>query len=462
MLADGWDATADGALLIEPAADRWRSLIDQSWKVHRADAAAIRLRSQLGLPTDRPLIMSGHQAILWHPGILAKWLAMDAAASEMGDAQRAGRAWVVVDQDTAEASPIWFPRKGDDGVWRRDAWRWSNELEGDIPACALDAQNPEPLPSLAGVPAEVSAGLGRTQEALRAAARNDSMASQVMSATNELLKGLAQSAAIVRATSLANTDRLAELVSSMQSQTERCVTAYNRAVRAHPDAGLRPMLADEVQDRWELPLWRIRRGRARARIHAEDLPSIPPGELAPRAILMTALLRSGACDLFIHGLGGGLYDRATDMWFAEWMPDVRLAPTAVVSATLHLPLADGPAPSRPDVRRAIWRAHHAAHNPAALGDVQSQQHKSALVRELRSLPHGSSDRRRVFDRIQEYLAQWRRAHDRPLADAVSEARFARSQWEASAITHARDWSFPLHGRATLESLRDRMVEQFKQ
>ena len=39
------------------------------------------LREQLGLPVHGPVIMTGHQAEFWHPGILAKYLACDAAGA---------------------------------------------------------------------------------------------------------------------------------------------------------------------------------------------------------------------------------------------------------------------------------------------------------------------------------------------------------------------------------------------
>ena len=41
-------------------------------------------RRALGLPTDRPIIMSGHQPTLWHAGILAKLLAAGELARATG------------------------------------------------------------------------------------------------------------------------------------------------------------------------------------------------------------------------------------------------------------------------------------------------------------------------------------------------------------------------------------------
>ena len=47
--------------------------------------------------------------------------------------------------------------------------------------------------------------------------------------------------------------------------------------------------------------------------------AMPEGELMPRALLLTLLLRSFACDLFVHGLGGEIYDPAMEAWVAPWV-----------------------------------------------------------------------------------------------------------------------------------------------
>jgi hypothetical protein len=59
--------------------------------------------------------------------------------------------------------------------------------------------------------------------------------------------------------------------------------------------------------------------------------------LAPKALAMTLFVRAFVCDLFIHGVGGGNYDRVTDEVFARYFG--AQAPAFVVaSATMHLPL----------------------------------------------------------------------------------------------------------------------------
>jgi hypothetical protein len=110
----GTDLSRDGSILIEPRADAWRDLIAGSWARTQRDPVALRARQELGLPTDRPVVMSGHQTTFWHPGILAKWYAMNAAAQRVHGAT----AWVAVDHDTDDPTAIAYPAPR---RWRRGA-----------------------------------------------------------------------------------------------------------------------------------------------------------------------------------------------------------------------------------------------------------------------------------------------------------------------------------------------------
>jgi hypothetical protein len=91
---------------------------------------AKRSREQLGLATDRPIIMSGHQAELWHPGIAAKAFAMSHAAII-----NAGQpVWLNVDQDANEPTQIAYPTQDlTRGIWSLDGVRraGSSKVEGE-------------------------------------------------------------------------------------------------------------------------------------------------------------------------------------------------------------------------------------------------------------------------------------------------------------------------------------------
>ncbi len=442
------DLSRHGAVLVDPPAANWRELIAGSWERARRDPVAMQTRRELGLAVDRPVVMSGHQAVFWHPGILAKWLAAQGAAREMN----AGAAWVVVDHDSDDAGEVAYPRVPRSGVVERAAWRWAPGNAAEVPgvlrpAVTLDEKH---VPADSGVEA-INLSLRRAGEALRASADEKTLAGQVTAATARMLDG--EAPGMVWASRLAQTEALGGWIAAMEREPEMCVLGYNAAVRAHPDSGLRELSADDINDRWELPLWRLEAGKARAKVFAEDLHGIPRAELAPRAILMTAFLRRYACDLFIHGLGGGIYDRACDDWMGRWMPGQALARTVVVSATLHLPLGPARAASEGEIARAGWTVHSARHNPVHVGDQASQARKLELVGRINALPRRSPQRRGLYVQLHEQLEAVRAGHPRELAALREGLEVARRSVETAKVAGARDWPFFLYAPEAIEGVR---------
>src|SRR5579864_8908961 len=108
----------DIEITVRPEASTWGGLLRSRAPV---DGRAQRFPEELGLPGDRPVIMSGHQAQVWHPGILAKLMAARSAAK----LSAAAVAWLVVDQDDHEPWEIRYPVRRGDGrlesrIWRMD------------------------------------------------------------------------------------------------------------------------------------------------------------------------------------------------------------------------------------------------------------------------------------------------------------------------------------------------------
>jgi hypothetical protein len=468
----GADLLRDGAVLIEPNADAWREQIAASWARTQRDPVALRARAELGLPTDRPIVMSGHQTMFWHPGILAKWYAMNAAARAVHGAT----AWVAVDHDTDDPTAIAYPRQLDGGI-DREVWHWTTAYLHDVPpvmqksAGAIDSPKSE-----AGI-ASVDAGLRAISEAVSGSQAgfqpalqsgneaNASLAHRVMNATASLVGGPAP--VIAYASELARSPAFASLVERMSKDPEACVEAYNAAARKHPASGLRELSADVVNDRWELPLWRLVDTGPRERVYAEELDPARASskqKLAPRAILLTGFLRRYICDLFIHGMGGGVYDRACDDWFATWLPGEPLAPTAVVSATLRLKF-DGvaslsPGESTAARARAMWKVQHAFHNPGVIGDQKQQDTKRGDARAISTLARNGPERRRAYVAMHDRLAAYRKEHAAQLSTLQTDlARIDRAV-TTSVQEQARDWPFPLYPQGRLTELRTQIDRAF--
>jgi hypothetical protein len=437
-------------LVIRPPAREWPRLLRR-----RTDGRAVQMRRELGIPTDRPIVMTGHQAAFWHPGILAKYLGADALAAATG----AAAAWIVVDQDEPQSS-VRYPVIHADG--RLEVRTLG--LEGGRSPPRAEARE------AAGPPPFVASGLESIRHALENHAAEPSPARRIAAAAADLMAPLLSSAGrdapLVMATALSRTSLFRELAARMARDPEACILPYNAGAARHPAAGVRPLHADPVQDRWELPLWRLGRvggAGGRRHVYAEDLPSIPLAELAPKALFMTGLLRLGGCDLFIHGTGGGGgepsagaagdggYDRITEEWLAAWLGEdaADLAPIAVISATLRLPVDVPPPPTPAEAARTVWLAHRARHNPGVIGDKPHEEQRRAVLGELNAAARPL--RARYFRDLHLVLDGYRRARSQELARLEAAAAAARSRLSDGPILEDRTWAFPLHPP---EALRD--------
>ena len=72
-----------------------------------------RTRDELGLVVDRPLVATGHQTLLWHPGILVKYLAVQAMVTGPDDIATAN---LIVDQHTSAFGAFDVPVRRNDGA----------------------------------------------------------------------------------------------------------------------------------------------------------------------------------------------------------------------------------------------------------------------------------------------------------------------------------------------------------
>ncbi len=431
-----------------------------AWRV-RAPAACFDLRSELGLPTDRSIVMTGHQAYFWHAGVLAKFLAADVYAKHHGFEV----AWVVPDQDAVDPFALRIPVRRPDGrladrVVRLDeqpGWR-----EG-MAACAVPTSSVLRDAPSSVWPSPLARRVDRMLSALRLHEGESNGAMQVSRAAEDLMSAWIEPGRTCYGTELAGTEAFQAIVERMMQDPDACIVAYNAAVQAHPDARVSQLQRDDVQYRYELPLWWIEADGRRRRVYVEDLESgafamassRSPIGLAPRALLMTGMLRAGACDLFIHGTGGANYDRITEAWFRRWL-GVELAPMVVVSADAYVDFGVA-APSKDDVDRAVWKAHSARHNPDLLGDAEAASTKSSLIDAIRRAGWGSDERRRSFRELHQALAAYRQAHSASLQELDAERQSALAGLADQQLICDRTWAFPLLDPDDLAQLRAELM-----
>lgn len=429
-------ATDRPTITLRPDPAGWRRALG-------ASPARAPDRHALGLPADRPVVMSGHQPTLWHAGILAKLLAV----CELARAADAHAAWIVPDMDEADPTTTRLP----DGRGDRLRERAVRVLDADppvpgVPAGALPPSGPAPAdPDLPGL-----------ADALAAFRDEPSMAMQAGRAVVRLACerfGLPEPT-VLSASDLCRTCAWTGLLGAIAADPRACVEAYNAAVRANPDAEVRALAVEK--SRVELPLWRVRPGlppQPRLPVFSDHLDAVPPDELRPRALAMTAVVRAALADLFVHGLGGERYDRVTEAWLAGWTgaPAWELCPTGVATADARPDLGVDP-DALPDAARARWLAHHARHSPGVLGDEDAARAKARLLARIGTLKAEGRDPAPAFAELQALLRAVRERHADRLAALDADADRAARLSALRLLAADRTWPWPTLPADTLDDL----------
>ena len=474
-------------LTVEPPLDQWQvGAVSHGGHHDRAglfdfiNANARRLGTGVLVGGHGAMIATGHQAWLWHPGILAKDLAMTVAAKRLG----AAMFHVVVDQDTHGALQLDLP------VVRGNQLSIESVALGpDDPAIPTGCCPPVAADVIInnlmaakdrlgdGLMEGVAVGLDAVIEAFGDPPACETLAQQLTIALARLrarVSAMASPLPVLFVSQLAQLPFYLALLDRMLNDARRCVASYNRAATGRPDAGILPLRVE--RDRVELPVWLLRWGKPRQRVFAdlagqpamftlEDGSPIEPswsagggwGEgksghvLAPRALMLTAVLRRVCCDLFIHGKGGLVYDRVTEDWWRDWL-DEELAPMAAVSADLRLDF-DVPLSDEQAVRDAQWGLHHLPHNiDRAISMGKQDEQAVAQKREL--LAHMDDDRDRhrragAFARVHQINHDLVKAHPVMLVKAQQRLEQARIGVANQQIALKRDWCFGLYNPTVL-------------
>ncbi len=418
-------------------------------------------------PTAQRPIWTGHQLSLFHPGIVAKYLAAEAVSSRaMPDAPAFCN--VVVDQDVYDPLTLTLPRRDAEDRDRLSTQRYPiGRVYADIPVGMQPAIAVGEIASrLASFPAGVDLNRDAVHDAFEGTDAQPTLAAQMDQAVRRLLPSFAAAAPPTFATTML-ADEI-EIVEQLRGDAPRCAKLYNQAVALFPGAGMTRMSVEP--DRVEVPLWSLRWMKPRQRVYVDMADSSPifvaeDGEplgdeatLAPRALLMTALLRRpDRCSLFIHGTGGWNYDRITEQWWHNWQGQT-LAPMALATADVHLDFPGVPVNSPADVERAVWRAHHLPYNLEREFELTTP-----LAREKRGLlahMHDDRDkqrRRAAYERIHQINRDLAAQHPEAIAKATLAVERAKTGVANAEIAGQRDWSFLLYPSEKLETLRQRIA-----
>jgi hypothetical protein len=445
-------------LLLEPPISEWSAL---AVAARRRDARVlgrplrdwrVEARAQLGLDRERPVIATGHQTLLWHPGILAKYLAVGAVAA----AEPIATANLIVDQHADGFGAFEVPVRDHDGALAARRIEFTRSRPG-VPMALHEPFTPSRAPAhFSSALPEVTAGVQHIFAAIADHANAANAAMQMAAVLDDLMARWVRPMPPMPATRLMTTSFGRALVAACARDPRACAAAYNRAVTALPEARIEPLAVD--REAVELPLWRVGPDGIRCRAFDHDADAwldagaAPAMLLMPRALFMTALVRLVACDLFVHGTGGASYDRAMERWIRDWL-GAAPAPIAVASATLRLPLgAAGSAGTVAEARRALRRWRHDPEAPPDDRRPGPGPAKRALLAAIDAQPRGSAARRAAFHAMHGRLDEWRRGAAADLDALEARVRDAERDVRDRAIAARRDWPFPLYSTGSIDAL----------
>ena len=418
--------------------------------------------------------MTGHQASHWHPGIFAKYL----AARQWAQAVGGSVLHVIVDQDVYDPFRVEVPVV----------------IDGKLSTHVIAAQSDRTTPVLrrSGLkPSQMVALLKAAQDKLgetvlvslqplidawdAVAIRDNRVQTTAAEVLAELMRPYCGEAPSVTATQLLQTKQGQTLIERMVQDARRCVFLYNRAAMRYPEAGLRPLAW--TTDVVELPLWAIG-PKQRTPVFVDlgdsrrpvlftqgqpleiDSPEARGTYLAPRASLLTALMRSAFCDLFIHGQGGELYDRVTEQWWGDWVGQ-SLAPKVIVSADVHLDFDVHTAGDK-ELEQAVWLGHNLPHNIDRMGagdglDPALLEEKAHIIKG-RASDFDKHSRMAARRRLREINAEFAKQQKTRIDAAEQDVSRARLGVANTKVAARRDWSFGLYPSGKLAALQQLVAD----
>ncbi len=186
-------------------------------------------------------------------------------------------------------------------------------------------------------------------------------------------------------------------------------------------------------------------------------------QIRPRALTTTMFLRMAMCDLFIHGIGGGLYDQLTDQIIRDlWQTD---APRFVVAtATCYLPLEPLPTgtcsikESQLSLRNWRFTPERTLHpQPNDLAGLALLETKRKL---LDDIPSGQD--KTIWHQQIVSLNEAIREHFANQGELVRQQYENATEWEREhAIATNREFSFALHPSELIDKLLTLVTNRHK-
>lgn len=510
-----------GEVLMVPAFDAWAGLMERnaraisSWSFdvagidarvlrkqarREAVADAVVFSSRLGVPVREPspdperIVLTGHQPLLYHPGVWVKNFLLQRIADETA----AAGIDLVVDSDAVDAIEFVAPCIGPRMVRchetlvepERDAY-YAAVPRPDAATiehfCERGARMVGPLPAPA-----MARHFATYCECLRAAATNANEIAELMTMARRRYEAAAGTNYLeLPVTRLAAMESYRIFVADILLAAKSFAEVYNSELAEYRSMSGTRSKAQPFpdlsigSDRFETPFWALLDGRRHpvtARRESGDLVVMAGDRqalrvraepdaviaalrqaplIAPKAVALTLFARLFLGDLFIHGVGGARYETITDGVCRNYF---KIDPPAfvVASMTMYLPLGAHQV-TTDEVAHARRRLGRFEHNPdTLLGEAEFDNAEELMsarelagrkARLLESIVGADADKkalgleiRSVNRQLAELLA--------PVADRLRrELESLEGQLEASEVLTDRTYPFCLWSP---EEVRDKV------
>ena len=450
------------AKLVGPNREIRRKLLPEdlftSARQNVLDAAVSYLREN-GEPVpplnDGPLIVTGHQPELFHPGVWAKNFAANGLARRVNGLSLN----LIADSDTLKDRTIRVPViKGDTA---RLEIRAFDDASPEMPYEVARVRNVEKFDRFGRdesinfgvhgrsmVPDVGNAYWGNPYDQYDADPKT-AIGEHFSRVRREQERAWGCHNLELPVSRLCRTDAWAEFVAAIERRLPEFTKVYNAAIveyrRAnrvrsvnHPAPLLEP---------GERPFWRMTAtGRDR------PFAACPPAELRPRALTLTLFARMFFADLFIHGIGGGKYDEVTDAIIRGFFG---CEPPAyqVLTLTAHLPFAVEGDPAA-EYRQAERLRRDEVWNPQRYWAGGIGSDVGCLMDDVEAAisaqPGTRRGRQERFQRIRDLKRQL--ASSRVSAPPATSLQALWSRVLTAAVMRRRDYAWVLFPEATLRPL----------
>ncbi len=421
------------------------------------------------IPEAGPLIVTGHQCQFNHAGIFIKYALLDYLAGRTGGVALN----IVVDSDLPKNIDFRVPVEKADGAAVR-LWRMGG-VDGSVPMEFQAVPGEEFWAAVekeaGGLRPIVDSGKVREVlgEARECSARAGNLAEMFTLLNHRLAGRLGLRWLELPVSRLCDSEGFGVFAADMAGRAAEAVRCYNGALAEYRGRNgisgrSRPMPDLRVAgDRFELPFWKVGRGKRREGVFADDMD----GSLRPRAVGLTAFLRLFLADYFIHGIGGARYDEVTDSFVSEFY-GVRAPRFGCVSATLYPAGGEGLDAARlaEQLRQLERMRRDVVYNPQRYlgtgnsgGAAELTARREAAVRKNEQLKAGGSaeERRAVFEEIREVNRQLKEIVANAGREIDEKIERLKCRTKLEEIWRDREYYFGLFGNDVLRTLVDKIV-----